>query len=335
MNLREFGIAIAVVSVVACAASGNDAEPTCAFKRGANLDMTTTHAGVPAVPVMINGTTKPFVISISGVYSSISKSAADELKLPTELLSKQIRFAFSDGSTITRLAHPDVFQVGQLPLKHMGLTVVANAHEWPDYSGLLASDILHFFDLEFDFANEKFQMYLPNDCGDRVVHWPHTTYGVIAFHENRPYVSSGGYISSNLAGWQIIAPAKLDGVDVDVIFETGTEKSSMTLEDAREIFPSGSEEKSLKRIDDKPDSGDERYSYPFGALTLDTLTVNHPNIVLHPNKLGPLVRLGRNRPQLFLGMSVLRRLHFYVNYRDTKLYLTEASPQPTAPGTHP
>lgn len=310
--------------VVGSTANAED-QKSCVFKRGANLDITLASAGVPLVPVTIQGVRKLFLIDTAGAYSTVTIPTANELSLPTEPLSKDHRFFYFNGEEPKRIAHTETFTVGQLPLKNMSFLVMPPPTVTADVEGSIAGDILHFFDEEYDFANAKFQVFLQNDCGDRVVHWPHTSYGVIPFEMDRPYSYSNGMLDTDTLAWHIIVPGLLDGTEVDVTIDTGSTMSTMTLEDAREVFPSRTEAQKLQRVD-RPAVGDDGvYTYPFKTLSLGAVDISNPWIILRHNKLGVIARFGKNRPQLILGMNVLQKLHLYVNYRDKKLYVTGAT----------
>lgn len=296
-------------------------EQGCKLIRAANLDMTFDQAGRPLVPVTINGVAKQALVDTGGVFSSVTDAGAKELKLRTEPYPPQ-RIFFLDGSYVTQISYPDSFAIGHLtiPTPRFALMVAPPSYDNIERSATLAPDIMHVFDVEFDFAAGKFELFAPSDCGEKVVHWTHEPYAVLPFEMNEngrygPFMNQGG-------GWQIVARATLDGTEVDATIDTGSYVSNMTLGDANEVIPSG-EDKNLKHIDNGAGAG-ETYSYPFKSLKLDAIAIDNPTIIIRPNKLGVLARAGKIRPQLLLGASVLRRLHLYISYKEKKIYLTDA-----------
>jgi hypothetical protein len=85
-----------------------------------------------------------------------------------------------------------------------------------------------------------------------------------------------------------------------------------------------------------PDAG--VYRRRFGSLTFEGVAVNSPTVVLRPDLTPRNLPTGRARAlygvfqapeDLIVGMSVLRRLHAYIAYKERKLYITAANPGPT------
>jgi predicted aspartyl protease len=326
MKLREFGIATALVCGLVFSASGASADNACVFKRGANLDMSLEDAGRPSIPVMVNGVQKQFVVDTGGAFSAVSGDTTQALKLRTQPVNKNTVFFTVSGTDVRQAAVAETFQIGQLPLKNESFIVMPGGMGAPNFDGLVGADILHFFDVEFDFANAKFELFLQNDCGARVVHWPHQDYGVLPFKMNVPkQVGTYGMVAtSTVPDWHIIAPAKLDGVDVDVLVDTGASISYMTLEDARQVS-SAIDEKKMKPLDESAPADDARYSHTFSSLSLGAINIGNPAVILGHNKMGAMANWGHSRPELILGVNVLRRLHLYINYKDQIIYVTDAT----------
>jgi hypothetical protein len=59
------------------------------------------------------------------------------------------------------------------------------------------------------------------------------------------------------------------------------------------------------------------YNYPFQALTFGNVTVNHPHVEIVSDPVW-------SEDDLLLGIGILRQLHFYIAYREKKLYITQA-----------
>lgn len=307
------GIAAALISILSPVRAEDTA---CHLKRVAYLDITQNNAGQPSIPVVINGISKPFFVDTAGYLTSVQQNAIAELGLKTARSKEAVLYpAYGKKSELT--AFPDSFQLGVIPISKIGLVVMPSGiHNDPNDAGSISGDILHIFDVEFDFAAAKFSLFLPNDCGDRVVHWTHGTYGVLPFTDAAATADSASYIFEKRAEWHIVVPGKLDDADVDVTIDTGSTVSFMTLEDARSILPPAQRAKLADQ-----DVGNTL----FKKLALGEMTVNNPTIYVQQDKLGNAQRLGKLKPQLILGMSALRQLHLYINYKDKKIYLTPAS----------
>src|SRR5262249_42538222 len=97
-----------------------------------------------------------------------------------------------------------------------------------DHDGLLGPDIMHQYDIEFDFAGGKFNMFLPLHCPGNVVYWTRTAYATVP-------IKIG-------AGWHMTVTVTLDGKSVDAVIDSGSPRSMLTMEAANDLF--GLDEKS-------------------------------------------------------------------------------------------
>jgi hypothetical protein len=82
------------------------------------------------------------------------------------------------------------------------------------------------------------------------------------------------------------------------------------------------------------------YRRRFNTMSFEGVTVTNPDILMIPDEVsrrmpnttrtGSLVReANRGLPDIALGMSVLRNTHMYVAYKERKVYITAATPEPT------
>jgi hypothetical protein len=135
----------------------------------------------------------------------------------------------------------------------------------------------------------------------------------------------------------------LDGHELRAAIDTGENYTSLTTDDAKQLFSLdlGSEE--------TPEAGGVNgntslkvYTHIFNSLALGDIAVNNPRIAIVPNvvtnnaDLSPLVgepaktaREPLNRPELIIGMDVLRQLHVYFAFGENKMYASMASAPPT------
>lgn len=78
------------------------------------------------------------------------------------------------------------------------------------------------------------------------------------------------------------------------------------------------------------------YRKQFQTLAFEGVTITNPELNIMPDQLkarlvnknqrtGSIIRGDDRLPDVTIGMSILRRLHVYVAYRERKLYITEAA----------
>ena len=317
--------------------------PACVLTRLVNIPMKIDPSGRPIIGVTVNGIPKLALIDTGGGFSSMSEATAKELNLQTVFYPKH-NIYFVNGQSPSRMASVKRFVAGELNLAHATDGLYFAIDETPQagnaYDFTLSSDILHLFDMELDYGAHNFQLFLRAKCGENVVHWTNEEPAVVAFETNnvdwatdsQQMVGVGANFddptsqkfsanqrSSNVLvkvpEWHMTARGKLDGVDVNVIIDTGSSTSSMIAPEARQVMaarPSGSQVDPAR---------------PFKTLTIGSLTINNPQIVIENTELARIDTISRVLPQVRLGATVLRHLHLYVAYKDKKIYLTYAKEQ--------
>src|SRR5262249_46637795 len=88
--------------------------------------------------------------------------------------------------------------------------------------GLIGSEILRNYDLDFDFAAAKLNLIEPDHCKGKVVYWPAQTIATIPFEVGR--------------GFQIRLPLLVDGKPMTALLDTGASVSGMSIDTAKRIF---------------------------------------------------------------------------------------------------
>jgi predicted aspartyl protease len=188
-----------------------------------------------------------------------------------------------------------------------------------DMKGILGSNLLRNFDVEVDPAAAKVNLFSPDHCENKVVYWAPE-------YADLP-------LSVGLHG-QIEVTMSLDGRDVDAILDTGAAHTTLNIALARRAFGVDLEAPTVERV--SGEGGNTIYRTRFRSLAVGGLEIKNPEIYLTPDQVarrqmaealdsgasGSSVIGGAN---LVLGMDVLSHLHFYIAYREKKLYFTAAA----------
>ena len=210
-------------------------------------------------------------------------------------------------------------------------------------AGLLAPDILKHYDVSIDFGASTLSLLSQDHCPGKVIYWQASAVAVV------PMVL--------LASAHIVVPVKLDGQPITAIVDTGATNTTLKLPTAESQF-------GLKLgSPDAPSSGHleglpsaTTYSHKFKSLEFEGIAVNNLTIEIIPDRVGDIIananaaptgtriadrRTGEARPDMLIGMDVLRHLHLYIAYKEEKLYITPAGePDPrsatdsTSPAAH-
>jgi predicted aspartyl protease len=174
--------------------------------------------------------------------------------------------------------------------------------------GLLAPDLLRNFDVELDFAGGKLNLFHHHPCDGRAVYWA-SSFAVMPFDDTHD-----GHIR---------VPVTLDGEDTHAIVDTGATFTDITMGSVKVLFGldenSTGMEKASKSLGGHG-SVIENYTYPFKSLTVGGVTVAHPIVMI--GEAGNSLK--GNQAKMLLGLSILRKLHIYIAYKENKLYFTGA-----------
>ncbi len=282
------------------------AEESCNLTRMASVDMNTNYIDGVVVPMTIVGQTVDMVVDTGGVLTSLRDTTADRLGLNT--LRSAIELRVFGGAHVDRYTVANEVDLGGL--KAHGMPFVIFPHDvmmGAELGGTIAPDVLTQYDVDFDFANAKFNLFSRNHCPGKVVYWTTGPYETVDIQ-----IEPSGHIT---------VAVELDGHSFKAIIDTGSTVSVLELGAARNSFSLADDDPSLKAMAGV--GGKHVWRYPFKTLTMQGITVNNPDIELFSNDETHFANF--NSPRMILGLSVLRQMHVYISYREHKMYLTSAS----------
>jgi hypothetical protein len=329
MSGKLFSAALAASLMYASAAWAQD----CSLKQIASLPITTTASGKIAVPVKINGVSGLMAVILDTDTSGVNGELVEQQDWDTEALPSYVKFWFGDvdftqgvRTQLTRQVKITDLQLGMLDAKDMTFLMYSRWHSNDGIVGVLGSNLLRHFDVEFDFANEKINLFSQDHCAGNVVYWS-DAYTSLPLSYN------------NLSG-EVTIPMLLDGKAVTASLSTIRRKSLMALTEAGMIegFPANSAD--LKDVGTGPILQDETiYHYPFKELSLGALALRNPVIDLSPD-FNNCAYIKTSTPgyanqsikaakdlcatDLAVGLDELRKLHLYFAFKENKLYVTAA-----------
>ena len=186
--------------------------------------------------------------------------------------------------------------------------------------GILGSNALRNFDVEVDPAAAQVNLFSPDHCEGKVVYWAPT------FADLPLRVRANGAIEFDMM---------LDGHAITALLDTGAAHSTITIEMARRIFDFDPRSPAVERV--SGNGNDTTYRMRFTSLVAGDLAIRNPRITIVPDpvarkRLAQAMESGYSgaldfrNARLVLGMDILRQLHFYIAYREQKLYFTAATP---------
>jgi predicted aspartyl protease len=302
---------IAVATSFLAAALPASAANNCRLAEAASVNMTVDSSGRITVPMTIGGKPARMMVDTGSPLSLITYNEARDLNLDI----KHADVGAAGTATITMFGDltvalytkaPDV-AIGQLKAESMGFGIFPGTSELDENDGILGDDVMRNYDVDFDFAGGKFNLFSKDHCSGAVVYWTSSPVAVVPFSRNP---------------WgHILLDVQLDGKNVRAMLDTGASRTAGNWLPLRHYF--GINEKSAGMIvKGDPDQGSDTYRYPFKTLTFGGVTVTNPDIVMFPRS---LQGDNGNAPDLILGINILRQLHLYIAEGEERLYITPAS----------
>lgn len=291
-------------------------QPFCSPQNLASVPMSTMPNGTVRVPVWLNGHSLDMEVDTGSATSSLGAERARAFAFTIE--RARVPMSFINDAAMWTYTKVDQMQLGNSVARDVSLYIAPPQGMLPDAGGLIGQDIMTGYDVEFDFAAGRFQMFMPDNCSVPPVTWTH-----------------GPYAEVPLTVWpdgHVTLPATLDGAAVDATLDTGSPRSTISLEKARDLFSWDDDDPRLVRTNSELIASGMAvpiYRFPFRELSFAGVRIDNPAIDVVPQTSNPDIDVLPQktiglRPPLVLGMSVLRRLHLYIGYKAQKLYLTDA-----------
>ncbi|HJT42564.1 MAG TPA: retropepsin-like aspartic protease [Rhizomicrobium sp.] len=277
------------------------------------------------VPVSINGTPKLFLLDTGGAVSDIDRDTAQELGLT--LRDSGVKMLDMYGNASTKMVRLDKFTLGQLTGENIYLQIAPNPDfgEGTRYVGTFGPDMMGRYDVEIDFGTYKMNYFSPDHCPGRVVYWPHAALGIT------PMVFRDGHIR---------LPVKVDGKELRAEIHTGATHTVMMASAAKRLFDIVPETPGNIPVNARGMAA--AFERVFSTLDFEGVAVKNPHIVIVPDLIGSKdpnngfradshikkVDDDVDRPDLLIGMNILKKLHLYIAFGENKLYISEASSPP-------
>jgi hypothetical protein len=272
------------------------------------------------VPVSINGVPILFLLDTGGDITQISRDFVLQQKLPVREAGVKlldVRGFASAGAVII-----DKFGFGkQQQATNRTLMIAPDPDLGKDtqYAGLLAGDLIGKYDVELDIAAGKLNYFSPDHCPGHMPYWRADTIAAV------PIQFSQRHIRVTVA---------LDGHAMQAEIDTGASGSAMDAATAKRVF--NVTEGTPGTLPQEAFGDKKSFVHAFHSLTFEGIAINNPHILVYPNEVGSrdfgnarqMDSLTRNQddaaqfPELLIGMDIIRNLHIFFAFSESKLYIT-------------
>ena len=278
------------------------------------------------IPVTVNGKDRLMIVDTGADISSIWDESIDELGLQRShgnLVMTDVSGRESSEYVRTPIS------IGRISGKDFVLM------DWrggalsddPKVVGLLGHDVLQRYDVDVDFTNNKINLMNPDHCEGKVIYWPAEAVAVVPI-----IVLHNGNIQLTVT---------LDGQPVVAMLDTGSTDTTLSLPVAEGQYglKLGSvDSPATGSLPGRP--GSLTYEHTFKSLAFEGIAVGNPRIEIIPDLFHArnvaeshangwrLVdpRDNTARQSMLLGMNIMRHFHFYIAYKENKIYITPATP---------
>ena len=325
--------ACAMAFALTCLGTAARAEDCGALKQLNSIDLVKPNPGRALIPVAINGIPKLFLLDTGGDVSGISGEVAQELQL-TEHDAEGVKMLDLYGHASNKYVSIDKFTIGRQNGQdiHLAIEPDPNFGRGTRYVGIFAPDLMGRYDVEIDFGTYKMNYFSTDHCPGKVVYWPHKALAVL------PFTFRKRHIRFNVT---------VDGKELSAEMDTGSPNTSMRDEAARRLFDIAAD--SPGNIPLNQQGMAAAFGRTFSTLDFEGVAVTNPHVIIMPDLVGKkdannVQQTGNrarmsddldDRPDMLIGMDILRKLHLYIAFDESRMFVSEAStpPNPTMPPT--
>ncbi len=260
----------------------------------------------PVISATINGTEERFIVDTGSFFDFLSPTVAAALKLPLAYAPPWYRVIGVGGSSfVPQIATAKTFTVAGITGRDAQFLVGNNDFQG-GIAGILGQNLFRIMDVDFDFANGLLRFVKPQNCGGReLAYWATTQpIGMVDFHwttEQQP---------------NVIATAVVNGHRVDVLFDTGSWRTILSLDAAKHagITPS-----SPGVVPAGESIGLGGRPVKVWVASIDKFeiggeTIEHTHVLIGD--------IGLPHADMLLGADFFLAHHIYIAYSQNKLYFT-------------
>jgi hypothetical protein len=303
---------LAATAALLCLVSAAARAENCSLRLIASYNMANTNS-VVAIPIVMAG--KPRYVSLdTGSFASwVTQKFIDDDKLETHSITgMKVYGASARAAKYVVVPSVDIGPIHQPASNFM----VEAANHMGELSAGLGNNALAQFDVEFDFAARKVNFFSQDHCEGKVVYWTKS-------YTEMPF---------SMLDDQIHIVMTLDGHDFDTVFDTGTSYTYVNKRVFVGVF--GGDDASEREItlhDHKVKAA------TFKSLSVGGITFPNPSLLIMEDKMRELAKedvpvKDQNQagvtlmhfPHILLGLDALSHLHFYIAFREHKIYVTSA-----------
>lgn len=272
----------------------------------ASLPMTLNASNRITVPATVEGQPVRLMVDTGAPMTLLQRSKAEALGLKYEMAKRWERGRFFGGTKVSRKVTVNEFILGNLKASGVEVWLAPDEHQLEGADGLLGASVLLNYDVDFDFAGAKLNLFLPHRCPGKVVYWTQNEDAITKI----PMTMDHAHVRLDLA---------IDGVPIKATLDTGASGLTLDMETFMPKFGLTPQSPGVVAVPAR-DGVHTIYRYTAKNLSFGGVNVTNPIITFVPQD------LSKDRDyDMLLGMDVLRHLHMFFAYKEKMLYVTSAT----------
>lgn len=262
----------------------------------------------------INGIKARFMLDSGAFYSSISRDAATQYRLPlTSVPGGDFSIQGVGGEERVELATVESFEFLGVPIPRVRFLAIDE--NFGNAAGLIGQNLLRIGDVEYDLANGIVRFMRPVGCERQpLAYWAVSTpYSSVALNPIEP---AQPHLSTTVT---------INGHNVAAIFDTGANRSYLSLQAAARagITPSSPGVRFLGLTGGIGPGLTKVWSAPVATFQLGGEKVEHTQLLLADLRLQHPVGMVSNYDiEMLLGADFFLSHRVYVAYSQNRLYFT-------------
>jgi clan AA aspartic protease (TIGR02281 family) len=280
--------------------TGN-ARAGCAIEALGETPIKVTGSGLFEIEAAIRDQTFDFFVDTGAMMTTLDQPIVDRLNLPLIVGMGNQMVGANGGHVALGRTRISELTIGGTKVRNVDMAVIMAPQLGHTADGLLGSDFLTHFDLEFDVAGGTLRFFRQSRCGDSgAVYWS-DRYSVVPIAIRRNH---------------IIVPVTVDGHEFRALLDSGASSTSLSWSAARQLGVTPDTPGVVAR--GKGVSIDGQASptmgYQFRELKVAGEVVRQPKL-----KIG---NLAFKDADMILGADFLRAHRVYIATDDERLYFT-------------
>jgi tetratricopeptide (TPR) repeat protein/predicted aspartyl protease len=267
----------------------------------------------PVIPAKINGVDARFMVDTGSSFQILYPSAAAEFKLPLKLRpgSYSLGVGGYDNPDSTTVK---TFTFGGTQTPDVAFLVTGNDLSQSGIAGLLGENLFQLWDEEFDFADGIMRLVQPQHCGGKIMaYWAAVNQAIGEVDLQRTFEKTDAYL---------IGTASVNGHSIRVLFDTGSERSMLSLAAARRagISPNSPGVVAAGAAEGIGGQLVQTWVAPIAEFDIGGEQIRHTDVEI--GQLDSRYYDSAEQYDMLLGADFFLAHHVYVANSQSKLYFT-------------